>query len=126
MNKMTLMAAGVFAVLASAGAAQADGYRFWNTSTPRIDAREAWQAREIEQGRRSGQLSAREYSELRAEQVRIHELERRAKADGYVSSAERNQLRAAQTQAERHIQRDLHNRETAGSGVRRTWYGRVY
>ncbi len=124
MQKITLATVSLLAVLASTGVANADGYRWWGSSTPGIDAREAQQAREIEQGRRRGQLSAREYNELRVEQARIHEMERRAKADGYVSPEERRRIRAVQEQAERHIQQDTHNRETA-SNVR-PWYRRYY
>lgn len=124
MRKITLATVSIIAIAASAGAANADGYRWWGSSTPGIDAREAQQAREIEAGRRSGQLSGREYNELRVEQARIHEMERRAKADGYVSPEERRRIKTAQEQAERHIQQDTHNRETAG--YVRPWYRRYY
>jgi hypothetical protein len=68
-----------------------------------IDANEAVQASRIEQGRYSGQLTRREYRALKAEQARIHEMEARAKADGYVSKREYNQIHDAQINAYRHI-----------------------
>ena len=123
MTKITLAAAAALAILAGTTAANAQ----YRSSTAGIDATEARQAREIEQARRAGQLSQRELNELRNEQARIHELERRAKADGYVSPSERVAIRNAQAQAERHIQQDTHNRENAyNQGHVRPWYRRWY
>jgi hypothetical protein len=90
-----------------------------STETRGIDIRETQQAREIERGRRNGSLTAGEYTQLRAEQDRINELERRAKADGTVSRDERAQIRRAQADAERHIQQETHDNE--GRSPRRHW-----
>ena len=68
-----------------------------------IDANEAVQAQRIEQGRYNGQLTRREYRDLKAEQARIEAMENRAKADGYVSKREYNQIHNAQINAYRHI-----------------------
>ena len=51
----------------------------------RIDAREAAQARRIQQARRAGELTWYETLKLKAEQRRIHRMEAWAKRDGYVS-----------------------------------------
>jgi hypothetical protein len=82
--------------------------------TPGIDRRQTEQAQEIERGRSNGSLTDREYRDLRAEQARIDELERRAKADGVVSDQERRQIRAAQQAAGRHIIDEELDGERAG------------
>lgn len=74
-----------------------------------IDANEAVQANRIEQGRLSGQLTKREYRELKAEQARIQAMEARAKADGHVSKSEYNRIHDAQIQAYRDIREDQTN-----------------
>ena len=81
--------------------------------TPGIDRRQAEQEREIERGHRNGSLTDREYRDLKAEQARIAEMERRAKADGVVTEQERRQIRAAQQAANRHIIQDEMNDERA-------------
>ncbi len=68
-----------------------------------IDANQAVQARRIEQGRYSGELTRREYRALKAEQARIAEMERQALADGRLSHREYHQIHDAQTGAYRHI-----------------------
>ena len=82
--------------------------------TPGIDRRQAEQAREIERGHRNGSLTDREYRDLKAEQTRVAELERRAKADGVVTRDERRQIRSAQDAAGRHIIEEETNNERAG------------
>jgi D-alanyl-D-alanine carboxypeptidase len=93
-------------------------------SADTIDRRQAEQARRIEQGQRSGSLTARESADLRAEQARITELERRAKADGVVTRREAQVLDRAQDAASRHIYQEKHDRETARDGGRSRWFGR--
>jgi uncharacterized membrane protein YebE (DUF533 family) len=68
-----------------------------------IDANEAAQARRIEQARRSGDLTRKEYRDLKSEQARIEAMETRAKADGHVSKREYNQIHNAQINASQHI-----------------------
>jgi hypothetical protein len=68
-----------------------------------IDANEAAQARRIEQARKSGDLTRKEYRDLKAEQARIEAMEARAKANGYVSKREYNQIHNAQINASQHI-----------------------
>ena len=84
------------------------------------------QAREIERGVRNGSLTAAEAAQLRAEQARIAEMERKAKADGNVTRAERADIRKAQQQAEQHIWEESHDRERdhnkRGRGWGRSWW----
>jgi len=80
-----------------------------SAGTPRIDRREARQHARIHQGYRSGDLTRGELRALRAGQLRIHRMERRAKADGFVSARERAQLNRAQNRQNRHIWRLKHN-----------------
>ena len=114
MNRLILAAS--IAIL-SATAAVAHDYSATDTSD--IDARRASEMRRIEQGFRSGQLSWREYNALRLEQARIAQHERQAKADGYVSPAERRRLNGELNQASADIYRLKHNDEVAS---RRFWY----
>ena len=88
-------------------------------NTPGIDRRQAEQAREIERGQRNGSLTAREVSDLKAEQARIADLERRAKADGVVTHQERQQIRNAQSAAGRHIAAEESDNERTGGQHRR-------
>lgn len=77
--------------------------------TPRVDRREARQHARIHQGVRSGQLTRGEARALRAGQLRVHRMERRAKADGFVSARERAALGRAQNRQSRHLWRLKHN-----------------
>ena len=94
--------------------------------TPGIDRQQAEQAREIERGHRNGSLTDREYRDLKAEQTRIAELERRAKADGTVTREERRHIRSAQDAAGRHIIEEETDNERAGGRRRhggwRDWW----
>lgn len=77
--------------------------------TPRVDRREACQHMRIHQGVRSGQLTPREAARLRAGQMRVHHMERRAKADGFLTFRERARLERAQDRQNRRIFRLKHN-----------------
>ena len=79
----------------------------------RIDAREAAQARRIQQARRAGELTWYETLKLKAEQRRIHRMEAWAKRDGYVSRAEARRIEAAQAEASRSIYRESHDGQTS-------------
>jgi hypothetical protein len=67
------------------------------------------QAQEIEQARRSGQLTRREYNSLTAEQARIADIEQNARRDGYISPREYREIREAQRDAASHIYKESHN-----------------
>lgn len=91
------------------------------TYTPRIDANEAQQRMRIEDGRRSGQLTHREYARLMAEQDRIASMERRAKADGIATWEERRIIRQAQEDASRHIYKEKSDGESRWNNWYRRW-----
>ncbi len=110
MNRIVIAS---LALIASFSAAQAHEYP-WGTNTSDIDARRAAETRRIEDGRRSGALSAREYDYLKREQARIAAHERQAKADGYVSPEERRRLNHELDHASDHIRQLKHNGEVAG------------
>lgn len=112
-----MLTAGLM-LAASAASANAHDYRY-GSDTSDIDARRASEIRRIEEGRQTGQLSWREYRFLKAEQARIAEQERQAKADGYVSPEERRRLNRELDQASTDIRRLKHNDEVVG---RRHWY----
>jgi hypothetical protein len=82
-----------------------------------IDANQSVQRNRIEQGRYTGELNRREYRELKAEQARIQDMERRARADGYVSKREYNKIHDAQIDAYRHIKSESTDGQTS-------WYRR--
>ncbi|HEX4893775.1 MAG TPA: hypothetical protein VFV47_10835 [Hyphomicrobiaceae bacterium] len=69
----------------------------------RIDRIQERQYHDIMQKRQTGQLTRREHAALMAEQARIAEFERRAKADGHLSGAERRRILEAQHAARSHI-----------------------
>jgi hypothetical protein len=97
-------------LLATSAAANAHDYSY---GTREIDVRRASEARRINNGLRTGQLTWREYRYLRYEQGRIAADERRAKADGHVSRSERYRLNRELDQASRHISRLKHNDRVA-------------
>lgn len=94
----------LIALLALAGASA-----FAQTSTPRVDQREAHQQARIAQGAASGSLTARETQRLEKEQAHINHAEAHAKADGTVTAKERRRLHALQDAASRDIHRKKHN-----------------
>ena len=78
-----------------------------------IDANQDVQKSRIEQGRYNGQLTRREYRQLLAEQARIAEMERAAKADGRVSRGEYREIHDAQNDAYRHIKAENGDGQTS-------------
>jgi hypothetical protein len=74
-------------------------------STPKVDARQNTQQERIQQGKQSGEISRREAARVRKEQKHIRRTERRAKADGDVTAAERRKIDRKQDRASRHIHR---------------------
>jgi hypothetical protein len=105
----------LIAVLVAAGAGTAHAHDYGS----RIDAREAAQARRIEQGRRNGQLTWYETRKLLSEQRRIHRMEAWARRDGYISREEAVRIGRAQNRAARHIYQESHDGQTAWR--RRVW-----
>jgi uncharacterized membrane protein YebE (DUF533 family) len=107
MTAKTLLIATAL-IAGTAGLAQADGDT-WRQR--QIDATEAREAAAIEKGRYQGELTRREYRDLLAEQQRIAQMERAAKADGYISRQEFRDIRHAQAHADRHIAEESHDRQ---------------
>lgn len=79
------------------------------TNTPRIDQREANQAKRIEQGVASGELNQREAARMRNGQNRVIKMEDRAKADGVVTAQERAKILKVQNQQSKRIYRQKHD-----------------
>jgi len=83
------------------------------TATPRVTKRQLKQQARIEQGVKSGELTAGETKRLEREQGKIQADKRKAKADGVVSPAERAKLAREQNRANRKIYRLKHNEKEA-------------
>ena len=119
---MNRIAIATVAFVAMTSAASATDWYGRGTSTQReIDVRQDRQESRIQQGVRSGEINRREYQQLEAEQARIRELERRAKADGRVDRYEAAHISRAQNEAGRHIYQESHDRERRGNWYRRWW-----
>ena len=91
----------------------AAGAAFSQTATPRVTKRQLKQQARIEQGVKSGQLTAGETKRLELQQAKIQADKRKAKADGVVTPAERAKLNREQNRASRKIYRLKHNNRTA-------------
>ncbi|MGE0701570.1 MAG: hypothetical protein AB7O57_20915 [Hyphomicrobiaceae bacterium] len=92
------------AVSFAAGASAHDSGGLSRTQARQLDA--------IEQGRRDGSITRREYRDLVSEQARIADMERRARANGHVSGREVRTIREAQRDAAVHISEDSTNGRT--------------
>ena len=101
MKKSTILAGLGLALVLVAGTASA--------GTPRYDARQAHQQQRIGNGVKSGELTARETRRLEAGQVHLNRVERRAKADGVVTQAERAHMQHEENQQSRRIYRQKHD-----------------
>lgn len=99
----------LIAALIAAGATAAEAHDY----SSRIDAREAAQARRIQQARRHGELTWYEAHRLRSEQQRIHRMEAWARRDGYISREEAARIGRAQDRAARHIYQESHDDQRA-------------
>jgi hypothetical protein len=95
-----LSLAALMAVTSAAVAAERD---------PGVNRRQADQHARIQQGVRSGQLTHQEAKSLRSEQRSIRQEERKDKADGKMTAAERKDLHKDQKQASKNIYADKHN-----------------
>jgi hypothetical protein len=83
------------------------------TTTPRVAKRQLKQQARIEQGVKSGELTAGETKRLELQQAKIRADKRKAKADGVVTPAERAKLAREQNRASRKIYRMKHNENVA-------------
>jgi Skp family chaperone for outer membrane proteins len=81
------------------------------SSTPRIDAREARQEARIDRGVQSGTLTEREAAKLDRGQQHVQNLETRATADGKVTAREKARIEHAQDVQSQRIYREKHDRQ---------------
>jgi hypothetical protein len=102
-------------VLATPAAAEGDNWR-----RKAIDTEQWRENAAIEQGRYKGDLTRREYRQLKAEQERIAAMEKKAYEDGYVSRREFREIREAQADASKHI------REETSDGQKSFWRRWLY
>jgi polyhydroxyalkanoate synthesis regulator phasin len=65
-------------------------------ATPGIDKRQAEQQKRIDQGVKSGELTAKEAARMEKGQERVQKMEDKAKADGKVTAKERARINQAQ------------------------------
>lgn len=86
---------------------------FAQTTTPRVDQREANQQGRIDQGVASGQLNSKETARLEAGQARVQGKEAKAKADGVVTKKEKARLHNAQENQSKKIARQKHDKQKA-------------
>ena len=105
MNIVKFVAVAAVATLASPAFAQ--------SSTPRIDQRQANQERRIEQGEKSGALTKKEANKLEKGQAHVQKMENKAVADGKVTAKERARIEHAQDKQSRRIYREKHDKQTA-------------
>ena len=102
----------ILAILAIAGLAFSAAAQE-TKSTPRIDKRQDYQERRIEQGQKSGQLTQKEAARLEKGQARVDKMEKKAGADGKVTKKERARIEHAQDQQSKKIYREKHDKQTA-------------
>lgn len=106
--KIKILGGALVALLAVTSIANAQ------TKTPVINHKEHHQARRINQGVRSGELTRSEAHHLRTREQKIRNDKRMAKADGHVTRAERKHLRKEQNHVSRAIYRKKHNDRVRG------------
>jgi hypothetical protein len=104
---VAMMAAATSAAVFAQTAAPA------SDKTPGINATQANEAKRINQGVASGQLTAKETRRLDREQQRIAVAKANAKADGTVTADERTRLHKMQKAASQDIYKQKHDAQTA-------------
>lgn len=108
-------------ILAVAISGLAAGVASAHTYTPAIDRREARHQWRIFAGLREGDFTRSELRRIRAMEWRIRMMERRAKADGYVSARERAEIHRALNRASRMIYWFRHNDDDRRAYRDRDW-----
>lgn len=121
-NKIALKSILTATVLGATLIATASGANAYGQKT--IDANLAKEAAAIEQGRYNGELTKREYRDLKAEQESIKAMERRALADGHISKREYKTIHEAQANARQHVREE--NNDGQKSWYRRWLYNHRY
>ena len=107
-----MLAFRILALLAIAGLAFSAAAQE-TKSTKRIDKRQDYQERRIEQGQKSGQLTQKEAARLEKGQTRVDKMENKATADGKVTAKERAAIEKAQDRQSKKIHRERHDKQTA-------------
>ncbi|MDK9703341.1 MAG: hypothetical protein OEL20_09380 [Sulfuritalea sp.] len=80
-------------------------------ATPGVDKRQASQQQRIDQGVKSGELTAKEAARLEKGQERVQKMEDKAKADGVVTKQERARLQQAENVQSRQIAKERYDRQ---------------
>lgn len=101
------------ATLVSVTLAIATAGAFAQTTTPRVDQREANQQARIAQGAASGQLTPKETNRLEKQQAKIDTVEAKDKADGKVTKRERARLHRLQDRSSKNIHAQKHDAQVA-------------
>lgn len=86
---------------------------FAQTNTPNLDKRQENQEKRIDQGVKSGALTAKEAGNLEKREAKLEADKQAAKADGKVTPAERRKLQHEANRDSRAIYRKKHNGRTA-------------
>ena len=86
-----------------------NSFAFAGTRTPGVNKRQTNQQSRIAQGINSGQLTAKEAARMEANEAKIQEDKKLAKADGVVTKSERAQLRHEENRSSNRIFRAKHN-----------------
>lgn len=79
------------------------------TATSGINQNQAEQKHRIHQGVKSGELTPAEASRLKAQQKRIQQDKKEAKADGVVTKQERKEIKHKQHRASKNIHHQKHD-----------------
>jgi hypothetical protein len=79
------------------------------TATPNIDQRQANQEKRIEQGVKSGELTAKETARLENREAKLQADKQKAKADGVVTKKERAKLQHEANRDSKAIYRQKHD-----------------
>ncbi len=86
---------------------------FAQTNTPKIDQRQENQQQRIDNGVKSGALTAKETNNLDKREAKLEADKEAAKADGKVTAAERKKLKREENRDSKAIYKKKHNAKTA-------------
>jgi hypothetical protein len=98
-------------IIALLGTLALPAYAADPAATPGVDKRQATQQQRIDQGVKSGALTTQEAEKLQQGQAKIEAAETKAKADGTVTSKERERLHHMQDSQSKKIYREKHDRQ---------------
>lgn len=81
-----------------------------NVSIAQVNKRQAKQNARVNQGRASGEITAKEAAQIQHKQNEVQAMENAARSDGKVTKAERKAINHEQNEASRKIARKKSNR----------------